>query len=570
MDRITENLVKEFAGQYDLTSSPTDVQFEHFVNLAVVSQFYEESVNPEDVHVGGDANPGIDGLAIIVNGTIVTDVEEITDLIEVNRYLEVAFIFTQAKTSSNFNGGDIGTFIEAVRDFFRPTPHLVRGEDIALKAKLAEVVFAHSAKMRTNPTCHLYYVTTGVWNNDSNLAGRLGQGRSDIEATQQFSSVTADALGASQIQRLYRQSREDFDVEIEFMNKVTLPTLPGIQQAFIGTVPVSVLLKLICDDSGMLRRTVFEDNIRDYQGATNVNSGMQNTLENESLSQAFVVLNNGITVVSRHLQLTGNRCTLSGFQIVNGCQTSHVLFKCKDKFDSEKVLVPIKLVSTQDEEIVSAIIRSTNSQNSVKPEELEAMTEFQKKLEQYYSTYEGPGRLYYERRSKQYVSATIEKSRIVTIPIQIKAYASMFLESPHRVSGYYGTVRSRMKGQIFNSEHRPIPYYASALALYKLESLFRNQLIGMDYKPLKWYLLMLLPRKVLGKPPNSSTKQIDTYCSKLIEFLLGDVHAIKSKIEKIISLSEVGGRPEINKDTLKTQALRDQLSARVLGTGGDG
>ena len=62
------------------------------------------------------------------------------------------------------------------------------------------------------------------------------------------------------------------------------------------------------------------------------------------------------------------------------------------------------------------------------------MTEFQKRLEAYYRTYSRPGELYYERRSKQWVASKVEKTRVVTIPNQIKAVSSMFLDLPHRGS----------------------------------------------------------------------------------------------------------------------------------------
>jgi hypothetical protein len=514
------------------------------------------------VHVGKDSNPGIDGLAVIVNGTLVEDIEEIDNLVATNKFLDAAFVFTQAKTSSSFNGGDIGSFIEAVRDFFRDEPKLVRGRDLANKAALQEHIFKLSGKMRSNPTCSLFYVTTGTWNGDKNLQARQDQGKVDLEQTQLFSNVVVAACGASDIQKLYRQGRESVDVEIEFPNKVTLPSIPGVQQAFIGIVPVSVVFQLIEDDAGNLRRSVFEDNIRDFQGDTGINDRMRDTLIDSERSQTFVVLNNGITVVCRVLQLTGNKCTISGFQIVNGCQTSNVLFNSRSKFDPSKVLVPIKLVSTQDEEIVNEIIRATNSQNEVKPEQLEAMTEFQKKLELYFRTYPGAGQLYYERRSKQWVASAVEKTRIVTIPNQIKAFASMFLSVPHRVAGYYGTVRERMQNQIFKNDHRPIAYYTSALALYRLESLFRNKSIDAVWKPLKWYLLMLFARSVGGLPPEASSKECEKYCQTLIE-VLNDATREKDVFDGILRAISVGGPPEINKDSVKTQTLRDTLNERV-------
>ena len=98
--------------------------------------------------------------------------------------------------------------------------------------------------------------------------------------------------------------------------------------------------------------------------------------------------------------------------------------------------MPIKIISTNDDDVVNRIIKATNFQTEVKPDQLYALADFQKKLEEYYATYEGEQRLYYERRSKQYASASkVEKVRIVTIQQQIRAFVAMFLEEPHR--GHY-------------------------------------------------------------------------------------------------------------------------------------
>jgi hypothetical protein len=208
MDRITENLLKEFSQEYGYLSLSQTEQFEHFVNFSVVSREYSESFDPNDVHVGRDSTQGIDGLAIIVNGSLVTDEEEIDDLLAANKYLEVDYIFMQAKTSASFDGADIGSFIEAVRDFFRDQPRLKRNIHLDQKAKIAEHILKYTAKMRNNPTCSLFYITTGKWTQDNNLQARLDQGKEDIAATELFSRVSVDALDAAEIQRLYRQSKE--------------------------------------------------------------------------------------------------------------------------------------------------------------------------------------------------------------------------------------------------------------------------------------------------------------------------------------------------------------------------
>ena len=72
---------------------------------------------------------------------------------------------------------------------------------------------------------------------------------------------------------------------------------------------------------------VFEDNVRDFQGDNNdVNGGIASTLNNDD-SEIFSVLNNGVTIVASSISPTGDQFTINDYQIVNGCQTSNVLYQ---------------------------------------------------------------------------------------------------------------------------------------------------------------------------------------------------------------------------------------------------
>lgn len=75
-------------------------------------------VQLEDMHTGMAAQ-GIDGIAVEVNGKIVKTVEEIDELIKVNKVLNARFIFTQAKTSSEFDNTLIGNFLNFTSIFFK-------------------------------------------------------------------------------------------------------------------------------------------------------------------------------------------------------------------------------------------------------------------------------------------------------------------------------------------------------------------------------------------------------------------------------------------------------------------
>ena len=98
MDLVTQNIVASFRDEETL---PLDINesvlFEHFVNYCVISQNYGEEFDLSDVHLGGGGDLGIDGIAVIINGTLVTDSVEIDDLCQMNKYVDAEFVFSQAK-----------------------------------------------------------------------------------------------------------------------------------------------------------------------------------------------------------------------------------------------------------------------------------------------------------------------------------------------------------------------------------------------------------------------------------------------------------------------------------------
>lgn len=66
--------------------------------------------------------------------------------------------------------------------------------------------------------------------------------------------------------------------------------------------------------------------MRDWQDYNPVNSEMKQTLASDTLRARFALMNNGVTIIAKTLRTTGNRFYIEDYQIVNGCQTSHVLF----------------------------------------------------------------------------------------------------------------------------------------------------------------------------------------------------------------------------------------------------
>jgi hypothetical protein len=133
VDRITESMLNEFAGEHGVASLQENDRFEHFSCYATVKRLYPETFDTSDI-VLGNHETGIDGIAIIVNGQLVTDMDDFLAISGIASTLDVVFVFVQADRSRSFETGKMGNFIFAVRDYFKETPQLPRSE--RLRARL--------------------------------------------------------------------------------------------------------------------------------------------------------------------------------------------------------------------------------------------------------------------------------------------------------------------------------------------------------------------------------------------------------------------------------------------------
>lgn len=541
MDKITSSLLSTFVSQNELTKRDVSEQFEHFVNYAITSKVFRGSFELEDIHVGSGGDCAIDGMCIVVNGRLITDEEMLQDVVANSGYLDADIAFVQAKTSSSFDGSAIGSFIHGVKDFLADTPQLVQNSAIKKMKGIWELLIQMSDHMvNRRPNCKLFYVCTGKWVNDDNLVAIISSGKKELEQLNLFEGVAVESLGASELQRLYQETKNRLSVTVNFQNRITLPDIDGVSEAYLGVIPFDEYIKLIQDEGGTIY-SIFDDNVRDFQGGNAVNAKIKGTLE-QGKFDLFCVLNNGVTVVASSLTPAGNRFTIRDYQVVNGCQTSHVLHESRSIPGIDKVFVPMKIIVTDNEDIKTSITLATNSQTEVKTEQLEALSSFQKKLELYYAAEKGGVQLYYERRSQQYNSygGDVKRTQIISIPAQIKSFASMFLNSPHLVSGYYGTIVRRFSGKIFNEDHKYSAYYVSGLAYYRIEQMFRSGELDTEYKKFRFQLMLIVRMLVIGEKLDFFNSNVfDKACEKLKLVLIDDAKSseVFTRAREVFNLS---------------------------------
>lgn len=205
----------------------------------------------------------------------------------------------------------------------------------------------------------------------------------------------------------------------------------------LGSIKIGQLKKILYDFTFNRPHQLYEYNVRHNLDLTGPNEKMTATLTNETENFKFPLLNNGITMIVDSMLRKGDRgLELQNIRIVNGCQTSHVILKnCIDSDNFNDILIPLKVISTKNEDILSEITFSSNNQNPIKSENLISLNKKIIFLEKEYVEFslihekKLQGKYYFERRQGQH--ASIVKDFVIDIPAQAKVFIASWLFKPH-------------------------------------------------------------------------------------------------------------------------------------------
>lgn len=269
-----------------------------------------------------------------------------------------------------------------------------------------------------------------------------------------------------------------------------------------------------------------------------------------------------LLLLRKKIRTTGDKILLVDYQIVNGCQTSNVLWNSRDSLD-ESVLIPLRIIATTKENVVLDIIRATNSQTEVTTTQLLAATDFQKELEQYLQS-EGTIPLFYERRSKQFTNSSIDRANILTPISLMKAYASIVLEEPHKTTRDFQTIASKAGTSIFGAKHKIELYYMSALAQYWIDQFLRKAYIDRSLTVARFQILLafkLLNQKV-GMPPVASNKA-KKWATDLTYKLRDHNNALANFQPAIDLVEELLAIKKNKRDAARSSTFTDEVIAAV-------
>ncbi len=228
------------------------------------------------------------------------------------------------------------------------------------------------------------------------------------------------------IARLFRvlgkgETRADIAVDLVSMagrgsSCLHVPSKNGEYDAYLTVLPGEILSQLYERYGSRL----LELNVRAFlglQGRKSVNSELRRTIaERPSM---FLAFNNGIVATVDDLDVARNAaggleiCRMRGLQIVNGGQTTASLHRArrKDSLRIDEVSVPVKIIKVGGAdlvEMVSAISRAANRQNTVQPADFSANDPFHQRIETLANSIwldDGKGRWFYDRARGSYIAA---------------------------------------------------------------------------------------------------------------------------------------------------------------------
>lgn len=487
----------------------------------------------EFVSVGGADDTFIDGIGITINDRLIRSTDEIDEIVDSSKKLNIEFSFVQSKMRSSYEIAELNNFGTGVRLFFSETK-MPENSKISEFRQIKDYIYSNEkviSKLQNNPSLHLYYVGTGTEPSNDHFTAIRSIIINDLTKSTEcyFENVDLRIIDGKQLTKFCKELANSFEVQLDIKDifPLSVDSKADVKKAYAFTCSAPEFLKILRKEDGLLRRSLFNDNVRDYLGNQGtINKEIEDTVL--SSPEMFLLCNNGITIVCAGFeQIRDKLVKIENPQIVNGCQTSSTIFELRDHPNVGKLQLLVRVICTENHAVSNRIVRGTNRQNQVLEEAFEATLPFhQETLEPFFAAYESKVRLYYERRARQYNNdPLIKKTHIVNLRILTQTFVGMFFDAPHESHRHEAKLLEKYAGEsgtrrIFREDHSPEPYYLCGLTWYMFERYLREDLIDKKYRTYKTHLLLIF-RYSVGQslPKLLKSKALDSYCRKILEIL---------------------------------------------------
>lgn len=587
MHILTQKRVEKFGRDFGFDEELSTL-FELYVAATYLYRYIKS--DPEQIRdavLGGGQDEGVDVAAVIVNGQVVREPEDIDNLVAGQDSNSARVIFMQAKTSEKFDTKLMSKFLHGVEAVTKYA--MGRGDErlpaqLVDLANLIEKVAENGDKFtETRIPCDLYYVTTS--SNPGNEAKEELQVRDAIQRIRdlgvyveplQIKTQGHEDLAAKQKERLGPQN-----IQFSFEKRQTIPDAMGVDESYIGLISGKELLKLLADERE-IRPGIFEDNVRLHLGIDNpVNRRIADTLASDSRSQ-FPFLNNGLTIIATKLQGTGDRFFISGYQVVNGGQTSNQFIRwalgltsAESKEYLETLWIPVKIISSEDRTVRSRVAVATNMQTPIGNSDIQGSLSIAKDVEEFFAQ-SGSDGLRYERQGRG-VPLDFARTRVVGTSELNRAVASTIFGESSRAIGSPKDLEFEDSG--IWGDYPVEMYFYAAWILYRIDRYFARTNEHVVLKAAKYHFAMMVSALVAPEIVQTFGKSDDQDRARTVLRKLSVFKGIDSpgpaqeRIERAIPVVAsalmdqfkdiLSSGRSLRKDDVRSRRMQEQLLALV-------
>lgn len=602
MKLLYKSRLQTFAGEQGLPKKDLTKVFEWYAIHLFLSRYVASDIRLTEKTIIPDDDGGIDGIAVLINGSYVEDASEVEELLWPGDENSVRVGFLQAKTSADYDTKLITRFLNGVKRVtnaageqdFSELEESLRG-----KAEILGKIIANISRFSTSRIpCDIFYVTLseapfGNWNKK---LGRTTYGTQvDDELRSLLSLDVYDVknlkfIGQDAVDGRREELKGQLEASFRLVDAIEIPAAQSVQTALIGLITVDELRNIVLDDNGELRENLFDDNVRLYQGESAlVNREIAATLRGEDRTK-FPFLNNGLTIVARNLTAHWKNYTMRGYQIVNGCQTTTEIVHWLDSLDEQSpsdteslvksVTVPIKVIHTEDRQSLRDITIATNSQTPITTSDIRSNSGMAMRIEEYFASIpdgnadDGKLKLRYKRQSGEAEESSIPALRTYDTTELSRAFvACVYGESSQAISQ-----SKRIIGEESSiwSDDVSIPealFYFSALVVYRVErALVRPEASGL--KPAKYHIAMLASRLVMPELEDLVSDLSNGKRQKRIESLIDAAgwalklnEAVRTAIDIVRGhFSGILESKSLVKDDVRSKKVQQALYAELNGS----
>lgn len=527
------------------------VVFERMLTQAIIENDSPNSISNDEalldtICVDDYFDSGIDSICIRVNGHIVTSLDFLKFIIEKDKGIRTAeIILIQSKCKDKFDLKEISTFILGVQNFLEPVSSRKLNAKVQLwfniKNEILENV-QYWTDMNHIDVRLFYAAANATWTNSSEVLGSFETLKKAAERFENgvYKIESPVFIDEKRLQKISVNENETYSAKLALQGTPLQLAGDDSVMGCAAIINATDLLGILIDETtGNLKRGLFEENVRDYQGNTNVNQSIRETIKNAP--ESFILRNNGITILANRLEYPNlNSVRITNPQIVNGCQTCSVIYYAhKEGLDLSKVQVFARIISTNETETINSIVSANNNQNMVHDMINEITKEYHKKLETYFREYDDVAEsrhVYYERRSKSLANENICAYQKCTFKTLIQSSVAVWFDAPYDAVDSEFRLLPKYKDQVFSDNHMEICYYASASLFSVFDLLVYENRIDSTWRSARPFICYLVKKSISQNSVSLNDNTASEALARKILLLLKNPNEYLEEFERALNI----------------------------------